>query len=97
MTSLCSEVSEGMWTRGCWEMGKPEQGTEGSLSPHRIPVICKSCGWVPLFCPSVLCGPCQTSGLCDLAGGEESCEGPCTVLLGRWGRSALGVSWGRAC
>lgn len=62
-------------------MGQARQRTEGSLSPHRVPAICKGCRWIPLLCPPVLCGSPQTPGLCDLAGGEESCEGPCTVLL----------------
>lgn len=81
MMSLCSKVSGGMQTRGDWKMWKPRQRTEGSLSPHRIPVICKGCRWIPLLCPPVLCGSCQTPRLCDLAGGEGSCEGPCTILL----------------
>lgn len=78
---------------GLWRLGKTTQETEVSPSLARIPVLREVSRWPLLLCPPVLCGPCQASGLCDLARGEESRERTRSVLLGRRGCPAIGVSW----
>lgn len=81
---------------GHCRLRKTTQETEEPLSPARIPVLGEVSRWPLLLSLPVLCGPCQASGLCDLARRKESCERTCSVLLGRRGCPALGVSyrWG---